>query len=64
MKYRYTLEILAYDGRILHRAIEADDGELGVGGSIAFKIDAGDRWDTLAVYPADKTIITKIEKLK
>jgi hypothetical protein len=63
MKYRYTLEVLTYDGRILHRAIEADDVFIKEG-SIAFKIDAGDRWNTLAVYPADKTIITKIEKLK
>jgi hypothetical protein len=63
MKNRYTLEILAYDGRILNRAIEADNIQ-NEGGTIQFVSDGGDRWIPIAVYPADKTIITKIEKLK
>lgn len=63
MKNRYTLEILTYDGRVLPRTIEADDISYG-DGVLKFVSDAGDRWIPIAVYPSDKTIITKIEKLK
>ena len=63
MKNRYTLEILTYDGRTLPRTIEADDISYG-DGVLKFVSDGGDRWIPIAVYPSDKTIITKIEKLK
>ena len=63
MKYRYTIELLAYDGRILHRSIDADDISYG-DGVLKFVSDGGDRWIPIAIYPADKTIVTKIEKLK
>lgn len=63
MKKRYTLEILLYDGRIFHRTIEADNIQMEAG-VIQFVSDGGDRWIPIAVYPSDKTIITKIENLK
>ena len=63
MKYRYTLEILAYDGRILHRTIEADNIQIEVG-VIKFVSDGGDCWIPIAIYPTDKTIVTKRENLK
>ena len=63
MKYKYTLEILTYDGRILPRTIEADNIQIK-DGTIMFVSDGGDCWIPIAVYPSDKTIITKIEKIK
>lgn len=63
MKNRYTLEVLVYDGRILHRTIEADNIQFE-DGIIQFVSDGGDRWISIAIYPADKTIVTNIQKLK
>ncbi len=63
MKFRYTIEVLAYDGRILNRSIDADNISYG-DGVLKFVSDGGDRWIPIAIYPADKTIVTKIEKLK
>ena len=63
MKNRYTLEVLAYDGRTLHRTIEADNISYG-DGVLKFVSDGGDRWIPIAVYPVDKTIITNIQKIK
>lgn len=62
MKYRYTLEVLTYDGRTLHRSIEADD--ISYGDGILKFVNGGDRWIPIAIYPADKTIVTNIQKLK
>ena len=63
MKKRYTLEVLTYDGRVLQRTIEADNIQMEAG-TIQFLSDVVDRWIPIAVYPSDKTIITKIENLK
>lgn len=63
MKNRYTLEVLVYDGRILHRTIEADNIQFE-DGIIQFVSDGGDRWNTIAIYPTSKTIVTNIQKLK
>ena len=63
MKFRYTIEVLAYDGRSLHRTIEADAVFIQEG-SMSFKMDAGDHLNLIAIYPANKTIVTKIEKIK
>ena len=63
MKNRYTIELLSYDGRILYRSIDADDISYG-DGVLKFVSDGGDRWIPIAIYPANKTIVTKIEKLK
>lgn len=63
MKYRYTLELLTYDGRILNRTIEADN-ILIKDGTIQFVSDGGDCWVPIAVYPTNKTIVTKREKIK
>lgn len=64
MRYRYIIELLTYDGRIITRAINADDCQI-YEGSILFKIiNAEGIKNNIAVYPADKTIITNIEKLK
>lgn len=62
MKNRYTLEVITYTGTF-NRAIDADDISYG-DGVLKFVSDGGDRWIPIAVYPADKTIVTKIEKLK
>ena len=62
MKFRYTIEVLVYDGRSLHRTIEADEVFIQEG-SMIFKMDLGG-WIPIAIYPANKTIVTKIEKLK
>lgn len=63
MRYRYTLEVLAYDGRILHRTIEADKIQMEHD-VIQFVSDGGDRWIPIAIYPASKTIVSKRENLK
>ena len=63
MKFRYTIEVLVYDGRILHRTIEADNIQFE-NGIIQFVSDGGDRWIPIAIYPANKTIVTNIQKLK
>lgn len=63
MRYRYTIELLAYDGRIITRTYDADRVDVE-GGALIFSSDAGDRWATLAIYPVNKTIVAKIEKLK
>ena len=62
MKYRYTLEILAYDGRIIHLTIEAENLQIEVG-VIKFVSDGGDLWIPIAIYPTDKTIFTTRENL-
>ena len=62
MKNRYTLEVITYTGTF-NRAIEADNIQIK-DGTIMFVSDGGDCWIPIAVYPSDKTIITKIEKLK
>jgi len=62
MKNRYILEVLTYTGSF-NREIEADDFQINES-VIKFVSDGGDRWIPIAVYPADKTIVTKIEKLK
>ncbi len=63
MKFRYTIEVLVYDGRILHRTIEADNIQFE-NGIIQFVSDGGDRWIPIAIYPVNKTIVTNIQKLK
>jgi hypothetical protein len=63
MRYRYTIELLTYDGRILHRTIEADNIQMEHG-VIQFVSDGGDRWIPIAIYPASKTIVSKRENLK
>jgi len=63
MKNKYTIEVLKYDGRSIHLEIEADEIRIE-DIVIKFVADGGDRWIPIAVYPADKTIISKIEKLK
>ena len=63
MKYRYTVELLTYDGRILQRTIEADNIQMEAG-VIQFVSDGGDRWIPIAIYPASKTIVSKRENLK
>ncbi len=63
MKNRYTLEVLKYGGPSIHVDIEADEIRIEEG-VIKFMSDGGDRWIPIAVYPADKTIISRILKLK
>jgi hypothetical protein len=63
MKNRYTLEVLKYDGRSHHIEIEADEIRIEEG-VIKFMSGGGDRWIPIAVYPIDKTIISRILKLK
>lgn len=64
MKYKYTIEILTCDdGRIIFRAIEADNIQIK-DGTIMFVSEGEDCWIPIAVYPSDKTIITKIENLE
>ena len=63
MKNRYTLEVLKYDGSSIHLEIEADKA-LFEDGVIKFVMDGGDCWIPIAVYPTDKTIISRILKLK
>ena len=63
MKNRYTLEVLKYGGPSIHVEIEADDISYG-DGVLKFVSDGGDRWIPIAIYPADKTIISRIVKLK
>ena len=63
MKNRYTLEVLKYGGPSIHVEIEADDIQIN-DGVIKFVYDGGDRWIPISVYPADKTIISRIVKLK
>ena len=62
MKFRYTIEVLTYDGRTLHRTIEADD--ISYGEFVLKFVTTSDGWIPIAIYPANKTIVTKIEKLK
>lgn len=62
MKNRYTLEVLTYTGSF-RREIEADDFQI-YESVIKFVADGGSVWIPIAVYPADKTIVTKIENLK
>ena len=62
MKNRYSLEILRYDGHSKYHSLEADKA-LFEEGVIKFVKDGGDEWIPIAVYPSDKTIISKIEKL-
>ncbi len=63
MRYRYTVELLTYDGRILQRTIEADNIQIE-SGVIQFVSDGGDRWIPIAIYPASKTIVSERENLK
>jgi hypothetical protein len=62
MENRYTIEVLAYDGRTSQQTIEADDIQIK-NGVIKFVSDCGHKWIPIAVYPADKTIVSKIEIL-
>ena len=62
MKNKYFLEVLKYTGPSSHLQIEADKA-IFEDGVIKFVKDGGDEWIPIAVYPADKTIISKIEKL-
>ena len=62
MKYKYTLEVLTYTGSF-NREIEADNIQIK-DGTIMFVSDGGDCWIPIAVYPADKTIVSKRENLK
>ena len=63
MKKRYTIEVLKYGGPSIHLEIEADEIRIEEG-VIKFMSDGGDRWIPIAVYPVDKTIISKIDNLK
>lgn len=63
MKNRYFIEVLKYDGTSIKREIEADN-ILIAEGSIKFVGDLYASWDIICVYPVDRTIIYKIEKLK
>lgn len=59
MKNRYIIEVLKYGGPSIHLEIEADTYKI-YEGVIEFRADGGSSWIPVAVYPADKTIISKI----
>ena len=63
MENRYSLQVLKYDGTSDYKEIEADTYQIQEG-VIKFLSDGGPSWITIAVYPADKTIISKIQKIK
>jgi hypothetical protein len=58
MKYIYHLKILGYDCSYKN-SVEADDF-IFKDYSIVFVRDVNGRYDFLAVYPSDKTIIEEI----
>ena len=61
-KNRYTIEVLKYGGPSIHLELEADTYKVH-DGVIEFRLDGGIEWITIAIYPVDKTIISKIVKL-
>lgn len=60
---KYNIEVMRYDGTVLYRSINADSIHIE-DGVIKFVNDGGSIWITVAVYPANKTIISNIENIK
>ena len=59
---RYTIEVLKYDGTTKIYYVEADNMKIE-NNSIILNTFVGMTSVPTAVYPADKTVISKIEKI-